>query len=95
MPHVSFTSQLHCHMVYWLFSPTHLTFCVSFFGCQIQDAANHLTSALDLLTSPPLRFSYDQGKYDFHSADEVIQVSVILVQLNHKCDLYFFIFILP
>lgn len=41
---------------------------------QIQDAANHLTSALDILSAPPLRFKYSEGKYDFHSADEVIQV---------------------
>ena len=51
---------------------------------QIQDAANHLTNALDLLTSPPLRFSYDQGKYDFHSADEVIQMINTLMSYLQK-----------
>jgi len=41
---------------------------------QIQDAANHLMAALDILSNPPLRFKYEEGKYDFATADEVIQL---------------------
>lgn len=41
---------------------------------QIQDAANHLMAALMLLSSPPLRYNEEDHKYDFKSADELIQV---------------------
>ncbi|XP_054155042.1 protein rogdi-like isoform X2 [Oppia nitens] len=39
---------------------------------QIQDASNHLISALNLLTSPPLRYDSNDNKYDFRSAQEMI-----------------------
>ncbi|CAG2102652.1 unnamed protein product [Medioppia subpectinata] len=41
---------------------------------QIQDASNHLMSALYLLSSPPLRFDRNESKFDFRSAQEVIEV---------------------
>ena len=43
---------------------------------QIQDAANHLAAALSLLSSPPppLRFVESENKFDFRSAEEVIQM---------------------
>lgn len=40
---------------------------------QIQDAANHLSNAIDLLTSTPLRMGPD-NKHDFKSAEEVLQL---------------------
>ncbi|CAG2117901.1 unnamed protein product, partial [Medioppia subpectinata] len=41
---------------------------------QIQDASNHLMSALYLLSSPPLRFDRNESKFDFRSAQEVIEM---------------------
>ena len=42
---------------------------------QIQDASNHLSAALSLLTSPPMRYDTNQKKFDFKSAEEVIKVT--------------------
>lgn len=42
---------------------------------QIQDAANHLSNAIDLLTSTPAWLGDDGNqKYDFQSCDEVLQL---------------------
>jgi hypothetical protein len=41
---------------------------------QIQDASNHLMSALYLLSSPPLRYNEDENKFDFKSAEEIIEM---------------------
>jgi len=41
---------------------------------QIQDASNHLMSALNVLVSPPLRYIEKEKRYDFTSAEEVIQM---------------------
>lgn len=41
---------------------------------QIQDAVNHLSNAIDLLTTTPLRLSGQDNKYDFRSAEEVLQL---------------------
>lgn len=41
---------------------------------QIQDAANHLSNAIDLLTSTSLRISHVDDKYDFRSSEEVLQL---------------------
>jgi hypothetical protein len=41
---------------------------------QIQDASNHLMAGLSLLSSPPLRYNDDENKFDFRSAEEVIQM---------------------
>jgi hypothetical protein len=53
---------------------------------KIQDASNHLISALSILQSPPLRYVEKENKVDFKTADEVIQVSridhLIISQLN-------------
>lgn len=40
---------------------------------QIQDATNHLSNAIDLLTSTPHR-SQPDNKYDFRSSEEVLQL---------------------
>ncbi|XP_074599052.1 rogdi atypical leucine zipper [Brevipalpus obovatus] len=41
---------------------------------QIQDASNHLMAAMSLLTAPPMRFDEQESKFNFQSAEEVIQV---------------------
>ncbi|KAG9510507.1 Protein rogdi [Fragariocoptes setiger] len=41
---------------------------------QIQDSMNHLIKAIDLLASPPLRMG-NSNKYDFKSAEEIIQLT--------------------
>lgn len=41
---------------------------------QIQDATNHLSNAIDLLTSTSLRISSVDDKYDFRSSEEVLQL---------------------
>lgn len=42
---------------------------------QIQDAGNHLSNAIDLLTTTPLKLSgQDNDNYDFKSAEEVLQL---------------------
>ena len=49
---------------------------------QIQDASNHLMSALYLLSSPPLRYDDKTNKFDFHSAQEVIEVWISNHSIN-------------
>lgn len=41
---------------------------------QIQDALNHLSNAIDLLASTPLRLEHLENKYDFRSSEEVLQL---------------------
>ncbi|RWS06365.1 protein rogdi-like protein [Dinothrombium tinctorium] len=51
---------------------------------QIQDASNHLMAALSYLSAPPLRFDEDGNKFDFTSADEVIQMINNVMNCLHK-----------
>ncbi|KAI1291783.1 Protein rogdi [Halotydeus destructor] len=41
---------------------------------QIQDASNHLMAALGILKYPPLRFVDGAKKFDFISAEEIVQI---------------------
>ena len=50
---------------------------------QIQDASNHLMAAMSLLAAPPMRFDEQESKFDFQSAEEVIQVKTFINPLFH------------
>lgn len=41
---------------------------------QVQDAMNHLSNAIDLLNTSPLRIDPNNTKYDFRSTEEVLQL---------------------
>ena len=41
---------------------------------QILDSANHLVSALNILDTPPLRFNDSIHKFDFKTAEEVVEL---------------------
>ena len=68
--------KLHqvCHRL--PFPLVYYTFYMWIIYMQIQDASNHLMSALHVLSSPPLRYDENQNKFDFRSAQEVIEVCI-------------------
>ncbi|RWS30562.1 protein rogdi-like protein [Leptotrombidium deliense] len=51
---------------------------------QIQDASNHLMAAFAYLCSPPLRYKEGEKKFDFTTADEVIQMINSIMNCLHK-----------